>query len=257
PAARVVSLVPSLTELLFVLGGGAGVVGVTRYCTEPRESVRTLTKVGGTKNPDVGAIVALRPDLVIVNAEENRRQDFEALLQHGLTVFVSFTRTVVQVAALMRRLASLVGMEPTGEALAGEIESAVHEIQQRRPAHGVRPRRVFCPIWKNPWMVFNRDTYNDDLLCQAGGENLFRGLPERYSRVEIEAVARLQPQVILLPDEPYAFSAKDLESLDGLDGTPARHDGRVHFVDGKALSWYGPRTVEALRQFKKLLDGGW
>ena len=248
PARRIVSLVPSLTETLFALGCGGALAGITRYCTEPAGAVEAVTCVGGTKNPDVAAIVALAPDLVVVNAEENRKEDFAALEAAGLTVFVSFTHRVRDVAGLITALAMLTGATAAAARLHAVLDAALDA------APPTPRRRVFCPIWKNPWMSFNADTYTHDVLRHAGGDNVCADRAERYCTVDLEVVAALAPEVILLPDEPYVFRPKDLAALTPLTGTPAWRSGRIYFVDGKALSWYGLRTASALAYFRAVLS---
>jgi ABC-type Fe3+-hydroxamate transport system substrate-binding protein len=252
PARRIVSLVPSLTEGLFVLGCGAAVIGVTRYCTEPSVMPEHVHRVGGTRNPSLPDIEALQPDLVLVNAEENRKEDFEVLERKGLTVFVTFPRRAGDTPDLLRRLGDLTGTSATAQELAGEVLEALAQCKGRES--GRRPR-VFCPIWTNPWMSFNRDTYADDMLWQAGGDNLCRDRRERYCHVTLEQVAAAAPEIIVLPDEPYVFAQKDLPALAALRDTPAGRQNRVHFIDGKLLSWYGPRTAEGLRYLRRLLCG--
>jgi ABC-type Fe3+-hydroxamate transport system substrate-binding protein len=250
PPRRIVSLVPSLTETLFSLGCGDAVVGVTRFCEEPAAAVAQRPKVGGTKNPDCEAIGRLDPDLVLVNAEENRREDFSRLEQMGLNVFVTFPATLDDTVGLLRRLGQITGCAVRGQALANELAEAVAEV--RRRVH-VR-RRVFCPIWKNPWMTVGGGTYVDDVLWTAGGANIFRDEATPYPRIELADVAARQPEAIVLPDEPYRFSASDLPDLGALlDQTPAWKANRVHFVDGKMLSWYGPRAAAGVRFLASLL----
>ena len=252
PARRIVSLIPSLTESLFVLGAGERVVGITRFCIEPPEAASRARQVGGCKNPDLDAITALSPDVVLVNAEENRREDFEALEARGLRCFVTFTRTVADVRGLLVALGRIAGCEEEAgnreRALAAAI--AVHSGALTR-----RPTRVFCPIWKNPWMGFNADTYADDLLRQVGGANILAEESERYCRIELEQIATMDPEVILLPDEPYVFRDRDLTEMQALCSTSAWRNGRVHRIDGKALLWYGVRTASALDSLCLFLSG--
>jgi len=249
PPRRIVSLVPSLTEVVCALGAAPRLVGVTRYCTDPPEVVATLPKVGGTKNPDLAAIAALRPDLVLMNAEENRREDFDALVGQGLIVFVSHPRDVRAAALSIERVGIALGCAGEGAAQRAAIEAALHATN----ADGALRPRVFCPIWRKPWMSFNRETFAHDLLASAGGHNVCADRAERYPEVDLAEIAELAPDVVLLPDEPYHFSPRDLPHLAALADTPALRRQRVHFVDGKALSWYGPRTPSALRLFDRLL----
>ena len=248
PAQRIVSLVPSLTETICVFGCAPHLIGVTRHCTMPVAELASTRRVGGTKNPDVTAIVHMAPDMVIVNAEENRKEDFEALTQAGLSVFVSYPRRVVDLPNLLRRLGTMVAADDAAERAARDLEGALASV-----AHPSARRRVFCPIWKNPWMTFNGDTFADDLLMLAGGENVFRGRPDRYFEIALDEVVAAQPEVVLLPDEPYVFQQKDLPALAPLSETPALHEEQVFFVDGKALFWYGTRTGAALRYLEGIL----
>lgn len=246
PPRRIVSLVPSVTELVCSLGGERRLVGVTTYCTDPPQSVRGIAKVRGTKNPDCEQIIALHPDIVLLNSEENRREDYDRLLSAGARVYVTFPSSVAEAALSIRRLGRVLGLEEKATALAELIETKLRRLE--RPAR----RRFFCPIWRNPWMSFNADTYAHDLLFQAGGDNVCSGETSRYPVVELSAIAACSPEVLLLPDEPYRFSEKHRDSLGPLTDTPAWRTGRAHFVDGKALSWYGPRTPAALDYFAAL-----
>lgn len=249
---RVVSLVPSLTEAVFALGLGERVVGVTDWCVHPKEGVAALPKVGGTKDTDVDAVVALAPDLVIANHEENTRRVVERLEAHGLRVWVTYPRTVRQGAALLREIAERLGATPDAvAAVVAPVEAAVAEAERVRPL--VRPR-VFCPIWRDPWMAVGRDTYVHSMLELAGGANVFadRG-DRRYPVVTLADVIAAKPDVILLPDEPYAFGARDVGELMRLD-VPAARRGRIHCVDGTWVSWYGPRIRPALAGLRALLE---
>jgi ABC-type Fe3+-hydroxamate transport system substrate-binding protein len=245
PLRRIVSLVPSLTETLFAIGAGPRVVGVTRYCEEPAAEVARVQKVGGTKNPDVQAIVELAPDVVVMNAEENRREDFEALATAGLPVFVTEPKTILDGIRSIAQLAELTGCGD-GTALAADQERRVRATLAQVEAR--RPVRYFCPIWRKPWMGFNADTYAHDMLRAAGGANVCASDSTRSPTVTLAAIANAAPELVLLPDEPYRFTDKDLPALEPL----ALPQGRVHFVDGKALSWYGPRIADGLERFAAL-----
>ena len=249
PPARVVSLVPSLTETICWLGAADSLVAVTRYCEEPADVVRSLPKVGGTKNPACDEIIALAPDVVLVNSEENRREDVDNLLDAGLTVYVSYPETVREAARSIERIGTLMERQGRAAALANEIE----EERQKSISRPHRRFRTFCPIWRNPWMSFNRQTYGHDLIFCSGADNLTADYTERYPTVGLEEIARDAPEVILLPDEPYRFQQRHLADLQPLAGTPAWRDKRSHFVDGKALFWYGPRTPAALKLLRGLL----
>jgi ABC-type hemin transport system substrate-binding protein len=236
-------LVPSVTECLFAVGAGDAVVACTKYCTDPADRVAALPKVGGTKTPDVDAIVALEPDLIVMNAEENRRADFDALAASGVAIFVTEPKTVAASIDLIVRLSAAVGYADAGAKLAADQGAGV---ARAIAARGDRPAvRYFCPIWKKPWMAFNADTYAHDVLRVAGGENIMAAAPDRYPHVTLA-------EIVLLPDEPYPFAERDLSDLEPLAGTPALRDEWVHLVDGKALAWFGPRTGEGVAYFAAL-----
>jgi ABC-type Fe3+-hydroxamate transport system substrate-binding protein len=241
---RVVSLVPSLTEWLVHAGVGERLVGVTDWCAEPAEVVAALPKVRGTKNPDLRAIRALAPDLVVANAEENRKLDVERLEAGGLPVFVTMPTTVAGAVAELRDLAAAVGGLPRAAAIDADLVAAVAAAYRSRPA----PRRRYaCAVWRDPWMWLGRRTYAADLLALAGADPVLDDPATRYPRIEPDAVAALRPDLVLLPSEPYAFGAADAEEVAGWSGA------RVELVDGRALTWYGPRIPAALAAFRALL----
>jgi ABC-type Fe3+-hydroxamate transport system substrate-binding protein len=247
---RIVSLVPSLTEALFALGLGPRVVGVTDWCVHPAEAVAPLPKVGGTKNPSLARVLELRPDLVIANREENRERDVERLRAAGVPVWVTYPRTVADGIAVMRELAALGAPRERAQPLIDALDAA---FARARSAARTRPTRVFCAIWRQPWMAVGADTYADDLISLCGGINVFRDRRERrYPIVSEEEIAAASPEVILLPDEPYAFGARDVAELGAL-ATPASVSGRIHCLDGTLISWYGPRIARALPEVSALL----
>lgn len=256
-ARRIVSLVPSLTEALFALGLGERVVGVTEWCVHPTEGVAPLPKIGGTKNPDVPSILALRPDLVIANREENRRRDVERLEAAGIPVWVTHPRTVRDAVALLGALADLGASEESRRAVVDLARDALDRAERERPERRVR---FTCPIWRDPWMVVGDDTYAHDLLTLCGGENVFAGVSRRrYPRVTLAEIEAARPELVLLPDEPYAFAQRDAQELGALD-IPAAHTGSIHLIDGTLVSWYGPRILQAIETicglFAGATDGG-
>ncbi len=247
---RIVSLVPSLTEALFVLGLGERVVAVTDWCVHPAAAVAALPKLGGTKNPDVAAIVALHPDLVIANHEENTRRDVERLEAAGLAVWVTYPRTVAEGAELLAEIAAL-GATP--ERVREVVEPVVESVARARADRPPEGTRVFCPVWRDPWMAVGSDTYADDLIRLCGGANVFAERRERrYPIVKLDEIESAGPEVILLPDEPYAFGPRDVAELSRL-AVPAAREGRIHLLDGTLLSWYGPRIRAALETLQPLL----
>lgn len=241
--ARIVSLVPSLTEALLDWGLERQLVGRTSWCTEPAGLVDSIEAVGGTKNPDVARIIALEPHLVVVNKEENRREDVEALVDAGVAIHVTHPKTLAEAAVMLERLGEAVGVAALGAKLAREIEKTL--------AAGLGgPRfKTFCPIWRRPWMTFREATYIGNALAHAGCVNvLAEGLgpePRDFFEVSLEEVAGLGPELVVFPDEPYVFTAAHVPDL-----RAAGIDAPVLFVDGKDLSWYGPRIPSSLARLR-------
>lgn len=238
---RIVSLCPSLTELVFDLGRGADLVGVTKFCVHPADGVARIEKVGGTKNPKVDRIVALAPDLVLLNEEENRVEDAEALRADGLRCHVSFPRTVGETAGMVRSIGAAIGSPAEAERIADEIETSAERA--RTAARGRPPVRFACLIWRKPWMAAASDTFIDALLGLTGGVNVFEGRPERYPEVTAEELAAADPDAVLLTSEPFPFRAEHAEELAGATGLPRE---RFVFVDGEMLSWHGSRTPRGI-----------
>jgi len=252
PPRRIVSLIPSITETLFALDLGDAVIGCTVYCTQPPEGVAAKTRIGGEKNPKLDLIRELAPDLVLANVEENVREHIETLRGWGIPVYVTYPRTVAEGIELVRTLAQVTDAPDRGVEIAAALEACLAETRARQ--RGRRRARVFCPIWRKPYMTINADTYMHDMLATCGGENVFAGLPRRYPEVTLADVALARPEVILLPDEPYRFRRAHISDFSAHPEIPALRDGRIHLVDGKLLSWYGPRIGQALAQLPDLLQ---
>lgn len=238
PPTTVVSLVPSLTELVWWLGAGHRLLGRTRFCTEPGNVVERVEAVGGTKDPNIDRIRDLRPDLVIANKEENRREDIEALRGAGLEVLLTDPNSVGEAVTMVRELGEL--LESTGRAneLAAETEAEV----TLRPSADTR---VFVAVWRKPLMGLGSESYGNDVLSVAGGVNVLGGR-SRYPEVTREQVAELEPELILLPDEPFRFTGRHVREF--AEVAPAR------VIDGKLLWWYGPRMPTALRELRAILN---
>ena len=242
--ARVVSLVPSLTETLFALGLNDEVVGVTQFCIAPQEMVASRTKIGGTKNPKLREIIQLVPDLVIANAEENRREDIEYLRAQGIPVYVTYPRTVPAAVESIIGLGHVLGRDSQAGGLAREIVRVVSGIETGMGAWTKLRLRVFCPIWKNPWMAFNADTYPHDVLRMLGFNNVFASAGARYPRTSLEQALERRPDVVLLPDEPYAFDSSDVDELK--TQLPPALGRRIALISGRDLHWYGVHMVTGL-----------
>jgi len=252
PPRRIVSLIPSITEILFALGAGSSVAGCTVYCTEPPDGVATKARVGGEKNPKLDVIRELGADLVVANIEENLREHVETLRSWGIQVYVTYPRTVADGIRLASELGALAGLPERGREMAAALEAALDDVREARA--GRPARRVFYPIWRQPWMTVNRDTYAHDMLALCGGDNVFGRSATRYPEVTLEDVARAAPEVVLLPDEPYRFRAAHVADFDAYPDMPAVRDRRIHLID-KLATWYGPRIAEALRVLPRLIAG--
>jgi ABC-type Fe3+-hydroxamate transport system substrate-binding protein len=230
PATRVVSLVPSITEALVSVRREA-VVGATDWCTHPADLDTTLERrVRGTKNPDLATIRELRPDLVIANREENRELDVRRLRESGIDVVVTRIETVPQAVETFEQLFDgVLGWErPAWLALARELWC------------GALPpvtRKVAIAVWRDPWMVVGRDTFTGDLVRRLGWEHVYAGAADRYPSVEVGELDEAGADVVLLPDEPYVFTAED--------GPEAFRRTPTELVSGRLLTWYGPSLLEA------------
>ena len=272
PPKRVVSLIPSMTESLFDLGVGDRVVGVTDLCTPPEEDRLRLQRVGGTKKPNLEAVRILRPDLVIANQEENSEDSVRALSEAGLTIWLTFPKSTVDALDLLWTIIKVFRLSekvPLVETLARTLDWTEKATTARLSIP------TFVPIWQGekedigPWfMTFNYQTYANDVLAKVGGMNVFTARerrypleadlgtaePEdagerdtRYPRVTIDEVIESKPDVILLPDEPYAFEESHKSQIEEwLADTPAVETGRVHLIDGSLLTWHGTRLAKAV-----------
>ena len=251
PPRRVVSLVPSVTESLFDLSLGDRLVAITDYCIYPEADVAGLPRIGGTKTPDTDQIIALAPDLVIANYEENRQRDVEALQAAGIPVWVTFPRTVSEALNLLWNIMHTFD-EPAMVPRVRLIEQTMDWVAGVSKANEDHPTRVFVPIWDDPLMTFSADTYMNDLMQICGGLNVFTDLEARYPRVSLEAVLEAQPDVILLPSEPFEFTQEHVPMFAELDVPAAQHH-RIHLVNGSLLSWHGTRLAQALDTIPALL----
>jgi ABC-type Fe3+-hydroxamate transport system substrate-binding protein len=225
---RVVSLVPSLTEAVAVTSPGL-VAGVTNWCTHP--AGLQAERVGGTKNPDVARIVALSPDLVLANEEENREADLSALRAVGIAVWVTRVRSLPEALASLHRMLTLACRLSRPAWL--DAAAAAWEQMPEAP----QERSAVVPIWRRPWMVLGRDTFAGDLLGRLGVANLYAGHRDRYPRIGLAELQGAGADLVVLPDEPYRFSQTD--GPESFPGVPAA------LVSGRHLTWYGPSLAEA------------
>ena len=220
---RIVSLVPSFTETL--LDWGVTPVACTRFCEQP-----TLTHVGGTKDPNLTAIGELAPDLVLMDSEENRSEDYDALIASGLDVFATAVRDLASLDSGMASLAERLGTRWTPVANHGRTDHLL---------------TCFVPIWRRPWIALGSPTYGTDLLASVGADNVVSDLGP-YPEIALGVVKSLGPQVVLAPSEPYPFRDRHVEELSTVAPTV--------LVDGKDLFWWGSRTRGALERVRQLIE---
>jgi ABC-type Fe3+-hydroxamate transport system substrate-binding protein len=230
PPRRVVSLVPSLTETVAVTAPEV-LVGATDWCTHPPEL--DVPRVGGSKYPRLEAVRGLRPDLVLTNVEENRRADIEHLRAEGVPVWVTYPQTLDNALDSLQRLLAALGYPRPAWLPRAASAWAV-------PAP-TPPRRAVIPVWRRPWVVLGPDTFAGDLLRRLGVHNVFGEPagpePDRYPRPALEEIRARRPDLVVLPDEPYAFTADD--GPEAFPGLPCA------LVSGRHLTWYGPSLAEA------------
>ncbi|MER7003257.1 helical backbone metal receptor [Dactylosporangium sp. NPDC000555] len=226
PARRVVSLVPSLTESVAVTRPDA-LVGATDWCTHP--AGLKVDRVRGTKNPNLVALTALRPDLVLANQEENRRKDVDALRAAGIPVWVTVIRSLAEAFTSLRRMFT--------DALRWPVPAWLTEAERAWQRPGPVAVPAVIPIWRDPWMVVGSCTFTGDLAARLGLHNVYGDSPHRYPHVELGDIHRRHPELVVLPDEPYRFTPAD--------GPEAFPGSRVALVEGRSLTWYGPSLLTA------------
>ena len=243
---RIVSLVPSVTETL--LAWGADVVACTRFCEQP-----DLPHVGGTKDPDIAAIVAIAPDVVVMDREENRLEDANALRAAGVVLHVTAVRSVTDVAPTLVALRSAVGLAEADSATtapansglsnSGLANSGLANSGLVSPLDDGRRRVAFVPIWRRPWMTISADTYGSTVLASIGVGNVYGDNADRYPTIDLVDAARRRPDLVILPSEPYSFRERHIAEIsNALPFAP------VVLVDGQDLFWWGVRTEPAQRR---------
>ena len=246
PPRRIVSLVPSLTETVVRWGLGDHVVGVTKYCIHPKSVTRPIPKIGGTKDPDLEAIRALKPDIVLANAEENRREDVEAL-EGDIPCWVTFPRTVPEVAESLERMGTALGCEPVALDTVQTIRRELHDFEPPEDR-----LRVAYLIWRDPYMSISRDTYIADVLDRLGCENVFADHTDRYFEVTTSDLVDRAPDRIVLPSEPYPFRRRHARTLAEEIGFD---ESRMMLVPGEDYCWFGSRTAEVFATHRRIFAG--
>lgn len=249
---RIVSLCPSLTDLVFTLGRGSDLVGVTGFCNRPKEGVAKITKIGGTKNPRITHIRALKPDVVLMNAEENRREDHDELIGHRIRTCTTMPRAPQDVPRMIRDVGQSIGAITESNRLADAILEQLADARARSDTQA--PVRFLAVVWNDPPMVAGTDTYLSKLVELAGGTNAANDLTEstgeRYPTLTKEALARANPDRVLLPSEPFPFEEKHADLLATATGLDR---ARFRLADGVLLTWHGPLTPSGIEHARSLL----
>ena len=242
---RIISLVPSITELVCELGLAHQLVGRTGFCIHPKNIVRRIPKLGGTKDVNLDKLRVLAPTHVIVNVDENRRETADALSGFVPNVIVTHPLAPLDNLALYRRIGAVFGREREAEALCTRFQSAFGALEQGRFA----ARRVLYLIWKDPWMTVSRNTYISRTLALFGMHTLPLSSEERYPKLELDESWLRDVDLVLLSSEPYRFRERDLGELQAALGKP------VMLIDGEMTSWYGSRAIAGLEYMRRFAAG--
>lgn len=237
---RIISLVPSQTELLFDLGLDAEIVGITKFCIHPADKIKDRPIVGGTKTLHLDRIHALQPDLILANKEENTREQIEELQRHH-SVHVTDINSLADALTMIREVGTLVGREQQAEAMARQIEQSFSELT---PPLSTLSVAYF--IWRRPYMVAASGTFIDAMLRAAGFRNAFAAL-DRYPEITLDVLQVAQPDLIFLSSEPYPFTEQHVAKFQALFS-----ETRVLIVDGELFSWYGTRLLRSVDYFRSL-----
>ncbi len=232
---RIISLVPSLTELLIDLGLTDQIIGRTKFCIYPDHLVSEITSIGGTKNPNVEEILSLKPDLIIANKEENKKEDIEELSKY-VEVVLTEIDTIDQALEWILKLGSKLDKADQCRRMVEEINSLLHKIPVTNPI------KTAYFIWKDPWMTVGNDTYIHDVMTRYGLENV-SGNQTRYPITSLEELTSLNPELILLSSEPYPFREKHILEIQKICS-----NSRIELVNGEWFSWYGSRMIPAFKE---------
>jgi ABC-type Fe3+-hydroxamate transport system substrate-binding protein len=243
PPRRIISLVPSQTQLLHALGLEKEVIGITKFCVHPDSWFRHKTRVGGTKDIRSDIIQSLQPDLIIANKEENQQQQIEELAAN-YPVWISDIATLEDALTMIKALGTLTGKTQEALSLTDRIGQ---QFQELTPLHPMSLRTAYF-IWRAPWMVAGGDTFIHHMLQQCGLSNIFAG-ENRYPTITLDELADRRCELALLSSEPYPFRDKHIAEI--REVLPA---ASIRLVDGEMFSWYGSRLLESPAYFRQLLD---
>tara|TARA_R100001143_G_scaffold63267_1_gene69255 strand:+ start:16536 stop:17354 length:819 start_codon:yes stop_codon:yes gene_type:complete len=243
PASKILSLVPSLTELLFDLGLSELIVGRTRFCIHPKESIDSVPIVGGTKNPNLDKIRAIDPDLIIANKEENREVDILQLQDEGYNVMVTEIGTIEEALFVIHDIGWTCGVQKKAKTLIQNIQDEIAKT------HSFPERTVAYLIWKDPWMSIGRDTYIHSVLEHYQLHNIFSD-KTRYPKTSLSEISMNKPDLILLSSEPYPFKKKHIKEVG-----EACSGSDILLVNGEWFSWYGSRMLRSFRHLNRFRRG--
>ena len=239
---RVVSLVPSITELVIALGLKNELVGRTDFCVHPNDSVESIARVGGTKTVRLEKVKALSPSHVIVNVDENRKQDVDAMAQWGCSIIVTHPLRPKDNLYLYRLLGGIFGREGAAETLCRDFEQAHQSLLDT--AKNLPQRNVLYLIWRDPWMTISEDTYISRTLALAGLRSMGGRADVRYPEIDFEGPLMDRVDAVLLSSEPFPFKQKHVEEVRSLT---QRWPVPISIIDAEMVSWYGPRAIPGLR----------
>ena len=244
---RIVSIVPSQTELLFDLGLDETVVGITKFCIHPKEWFKTKTRVGGTKKVNIAKVAELKPDLIIANKEENLKEDIEAL-ESIAPVWISDIKTLEDALQMIDEISTITVKNDKANELVNQIRVDFSYLKDMKYSSKFHTTKTCCYlIWNNPYMTVGSDTFINDMFQYCGLQNVFSN-KKRYPVVTIEEIVNAAPAMVLLSSEPYPFKQKHIDELQHcLPNT------KIILVDGEMFSWYGSRLLKSAKYFQELI----
>lgn len=237
---RIISVVPSQTELLYALGLEQEVIGITKFCVHPEEWFRNKERIGGTKKLDIDKIRSLKPDLIIANKEENEQEQIEELAKE-FPVWISDINTLPDALLMMQVVGQMTGMQGRANALVENIVNGFTNLSK-----ATQPKRVAYFIWRDPWMSVGKDTFISNMITTMGWENVLAD-KARYPEITLEELKEYKPDAVLLSSEPFPFKEKHIEEVKAI-----LPDAEVLLVDGEMFSWYGSRLLQATDYFMQL-----
>lgn len=239
---RIISVVPSQTELLYHLGLEAEVIGITKFCVHPEDWFRNKERIGGTKKLNIEKIRSLKPDLIIANKEENEQEQIEELAKE-FPVWISDINTLPDALLMMQIVGQMTGKTIAANALVENVVSGFTNLNK-----AAQPKRVAYIIWRDPWMSVGKDTFISNMITTMGWENVLAD-KARYPEITLEELKEYKPDAVLLSSEPFPFKEQHIEEVKAV-----LPDAEVLLVDGEMFSWYGSRLLKATDYFMKLIN---